>query len=362
MATANTAIVEATMKHCVWMWPGIGCMAVLLACGGHSSNDPLPPDSMVLPEAGLDAFEEQDSTTAFDITDATLLPEVLPPDADVDTPTEEVAVIDEVILADVSGIDEGIEPLDVEAPCEIQAPQEPAIPFDSPAECQLRLELHEIDCEDEGDPCTELQNTYEWCQYGSCGRSNEATCAPFEIRRIGVPFVGQDLQGACLPRCRRYEFTEVVCGTTPSCEIHDAGYDLCGRNRTTELGDSLCERTWDCWVEQHFPNNEWCKWMDGLPGVTGYTHVMPYSRDRVGLPGTRVPFMDLDGACPPDEVVHPPLPAALANLPIKREPAVWFATWDDPLVPEDYTNESNACNDSLEELWAFVQGEMCEDR
>jgi len=99
--------------------------------------------------------------------------------------------------------------------------------------------------------------------------------------------------------------------------------------------------------------------MSGLPGASGYSHLMPYARDKQGLETTKVPFIDLNGECPLDDIQHPALPAELAGLPIKRTPAVWYTDWDSEYVPSDYTNESNACNDSLDQLWEFVQGQMC---
>jgi len=178
------------------------------------------------------------------------------------------------------------------------------------------------------------------------------------VQSIGVPF-GVAVASGCEKRCRVYLFTEDVCGTTDICEAHDAGYDLCAREHSDYTLNQTCQLAWDCWVEQNNPSEDWCAWMTGRPGPSGYTHLLPYAREKGSASATLVPFYDVVGSCPPDRLSRPMLPPEFAGLTVKRTPATYFAGPNAASIPDSFESGITVCTASLDNLMDYAIGTFC---
>lgn len=169
----------------------------------------------------------------------------------------------------------------VERTC--QGPEGPpsASPFGDPPRCESRPIL--VDGQ-----LTVDDPRAVWCEYGSCGRSAEASCQTVDERVTARTFVEC---GSGAVKCQRCGFRRVECGTTQGCVEHDACYDERLRNNEADsFALWMALRAYcDAPIAAQYPVSEWSSWMQGEPGPSGFEFFLPYQEEL----GCQVS----DGAC-----------------------------------------------------------------
>jgi hypothetical protein len=156
-----------------------------------------------------------------------------------------------------------------------------ASPYADPPRCEMRPIL--VD----GALTTDDERAL-WCEYGSCGRSGEASCRLVDEQVVARTFVECDT-GAV--KCQRCGFRQVECGTTRGCVEHDACYDERLRNNEIDsFSLFMALRAYcDAPIAAEYPISEWSAWMRGEPGPSGFEFFLPYQEEL----GCEV----LEGAC-----------------------------------------------------------------
>lgn len=144
-------------------------------------------------------------------------------------------------------------------------------PFSDPPRCEMRPVM--VD----GNLTTDDPRSL-WCEYGSCGRSGEATCRTVDERTTVRTFVECN-SGAT--HCQRCRFRRVECGTAKGCRDHDACYDERFRNNEADSFDLwMALRAYcDAPIALEYPTADWWAWMEGKPGPSGFESYLPYQED-----------------------------------------------------------------------------------
>lgn len=156
-----------------------------------------------------------------------------------------------------------------------------ASPFSDPPRCEMRpIVVDGVLTTD--DPRA------EWCEYGSCGRSREASCQTVDEQTTARTFVEC---GTGATKCQRCSFRRVECGTTQGCIDHDACYDERLRNNEIDSFSLWMALRFYCDadVAAQYPIADWSAWMQGEPGPSGFEGFLPY-QEELGCQVT-------DGAC-----------------------------------------------------------------
>jgi hypothetical protein len=125
----------------------------------------------------------------------------------------------------------------------------------------------------------------QWCQFGSCGRTGDATCVEVGERSRKIRFKGP--KGDV---CQRCVYDESVCGSHSTCRGHDACYFRCyAKNPYSENGHSpfaslgRCILQCDLWAVQQ-SGLSGIQWALGQASeVNPYDRWLPYSTGPIAV-------------------------------------------------------------------------------